>query len=304
MKNPYDILGVQKSASHDEIKKAYRKLAKELHPDLHPDDKKIAERFKEASAAYSLLSNAESRAKFDRGEIGADGGAQGNAGFQEAYRQYQRANAGARTSSSAHFDFNAEDFFSDIFSGNRRKRGAAPERGSDRIYQVTIDFLDAVKGVKRRITLENGKTLDIKIPVNVREGQQIRLKGQGGKGVAGGGDGDALVEVNIAPHAFFTLDGNDIHMDLPITLPEAVMGGKVQVPTIDGPVTLNIPAGSNSGKKLRLKGKGTLSGKSSTRGDQYVTLQVMLPEPVDSELQKAIETWSKTHSYRARDKLE
>lgn len=302
MKSPYDILGVAKSASADEIKKAYRKLAKELHPDLHPNDKRMAERFKEASAAYSLLSNAENRAKYDRGEINGEGGAQGSAGFQDAYRQYQQA--GARSGGGSRFDFDAEDFFSDIFGGGRQKRGPAPQRGPDRVYQVTINFLDAVKGVKKRITLENGKTLDIKIPVNVREGQQIRLKGQGGKGVANGADGDALIEVNIAPHAFFRLEGNDIHLDLPITLPEAVLGAKVQVPTVDGPVTLNIPAGSNSGKKLRLKGKGAEGGKPSTRGDQYVTLTVVLPEPVDSDLQKAVESWAQSHSYRVREKLE
>jgi DnaJ-class molecular chaperone len=304
MKSPYEIIGVSRTATSDEIKKAYRKLAKELHPDLHPNDKRIAERFKEVSAAYSILSNEENRAKYDRGEIGNDGAARGSAGFQDAYRQYQQAgaNAGAR---SGGFDFDTADFFSDIFGGgSRQKRGPNAQRGTDRIYQVTIEFLDAIKGTKKRITLENGKTLDVKIPVNVREGQQIRLKGQGGKGVGGGTDGDALIEVVINDHPFFRLDDKDIHLDLPVTLTEAVLGGKVQVPTIDGPVTLTVAAGSNSGAKLRLKGKGAADSKSSTRGDQYVTLIVTLPDVVDDDLRKAVESWSNSHSYRVRDKLE
>lgn len=306
MKNPYEVLGVPKGASAAEIKKAYRKLAKELHPDLNPNDKRIAERFKEVSAAHSFLSNEENRAKFDRGEINADGSQSGFSSYQDASRRYQRANAHAGNSGGG-FNFNPEDLFSDIFGGGARSRragGPAPQRGGDRIYQVTIGFLDAVKGAKRVITLENGKTLNIKIPVNVKEGQQIRLKGQGGPGVMGGPDGDALIEVSIAPHPYFRLDGNDIHLDLPITLPEAVLGAKVQVPTIDGPVTLNIPEGANTGKKMRLKGKGVEDSKSSTRGDQYVILQVALPDPVDPDLRKAIENWSHTHSYRVRDKLE
>lgn len=305
MKNPYEVLGVPRTASAAEIKKAYRKLAKELHPDVNPNDKRIAERFKEVSAAYSFLSNEDNRARFDRGEINADGSSRGFAGHQDTSRRYQRTSAGAGNSGGG-FEFNPEDLFSDIFGGGGRARraGPAPQRGADRIYQVTIGFLDAVKGASRVITLENGKTLNIKIPVNVKEGQQIRLKGQGGPGAMGGADGDALIEVSIAPHAFFRLEGNDIHLDLPITLTEAVLGAKVPVPTIDGPVALNIPAGSNSGKKLRLKAKGVEDSKISTRGDQYVTLQVVLPDPVDADLRKAIENWSHTHSYRVRDKLE
>ncbi len=308
MKNPYDILGVSKTASADEIKKAYRKLAKQLHPDLHPNDKKVVERFKEVSAAYTILSDKENRAKFDRGEMGADGSSSGFSGFRDAYRNYQRAGAtsGGNTGAGGFGagDFDPEDLFSSIFGNARRRQGGrAAQRGSDRIYKVGIGFLDAAKGTRRRITLENGKTLDVQIPVNVKEGQQIRLKGQGGEGLGGGPNGDALIQIEINPHDYFRLEGQDIHLDLPITLAEAILGAKVSVPTIDGNVSLSIPPGSSSGKMLRLKGKGVSSSKSKDPGDQYVKLLVMLPQTIDSDLEKFMKKWSDTNNYNVRDRF-
>ncbi|HEY8351865.1 MAG TPA: J domain-containing protein [Sphingomonadales bacterium] len=314
MRNLYSILGVPKTASAAEIKKAYRKLAKELHPDLHPGDQKIAERFKEVSAAYAILGDEKQRARYDRGEIDENGVERGYGGFQNAYRQYQRAGAGARGRGfeggfeggfgGGFSGFSAEDLFSDIFSNLRQGGGRrpTPSRGADRIYEVTIDFMDAVKGTKRRISLENGRTLNVTIPKGVREGQQIRLKGQGGPGVNGGPSGDALIEVKITPHPRFRREGNDIHVDLPITLAEAVLGGQVRVPTIDGAVNMTIPAGSNTGKIMRLKGRGA-EGPDGVRGDQYVKIQVMLPDVIDDELRKAIEAWSRRHSYEVRDEV-
>lgn len=302
MKDLYNTLGVQRNASAADIKKAYRKLAKELHPDLHPGDEKIAERFKEASAAYAILGDQKNRQRYDRGEIDESGAERGFGGFGGRRQAYERAGAGG----FGGFNFegvNAEDIFSDIFSSSRRRRGPMPQRGNDRVFEVAIDFLDAVKGVKKRITLQNGKTLAVSIPANVKEGQQIRLKGQGALGAHGGPDGDALVNVKIRPHNHFRREGNDIYLDLPITLKEAVLGAKIRVPTIDGTVSLAIPAGSNTGKTLRLKGKGAVTGKAGTRGDQYVCLKVVLPEKVDEKLKSAIEEWSKDHDYDVRTDL-
>ncbi|RMF12645.1 MAG: J domain-containing protein, partial [Alphaproteobacteria bacterium] len=261
-------------------------------------------RFKEASAAYAILSDENRRRRYDRGEIDETGAERGFGGFGARRRSHQRAGASAGGFGGFNFDgFAAEDIFADIFSGARRRRGPMPQRGNDRIYEVTIDFLDAVKGVKKRITLQNGKTLAVSIPANVREGQQIRLKGQGAPGAHGGPPGDALIEVKVRPHKHFSREGNDIYLDLPITLKEAVLGAKVRVPTIDGTVSLTVPAGSNTDRTLRLKGKGAAIGKGGARGDQYVRLKVVLPEKVDEKLKSAIEEWSKKNDYDVRSDL-
>ncbi|MEX1147235.1 MAG: J domain-containing protein [Sphingomonadales bacterium] len=304
MNDPYKTLGVARSASAEDIKKAYRKLAKELHPDLHPGNEKISEQFKETSAAYAILGDEKNRKRFDRGEIDANGTERGFGGFS---RQRQRAGAsagGGRGFGGFSFDgVNAEDIFADLFSGNRRGP-AGSARGNDRVYQVSIDFLDAVRGLKKTISLESGKTLSVSIPADVRDGQQIRLKGQGGPGQGGGPAGDALIEVLINPHRYFRREGNDIHMDLPITLVEAVNGGKVRVPTIEGAVNLPIPAGSNTDRVLRLKGKGIKPAQGGPTGDQYVRLKVMLPDPIDDDLKSLIEEWSANHPYDVRSDLD
>ncbi|MDA5194036.1 J domain-containing protein [Govanella unica] len=311
MKDPYSILGVARSASGADIKKAYRKLAKTLHPDVNPGNEKVSDRFKEVSAAYAILGDEKARGRYDRGEIDENGNDRGFSGFQNAGQggrrsQQQWQSAGG---DGGGFAFDAEDIFADIFSGlrggrggGRRGRGPVPERGLDRIYEVMIDFLDAVHGTKKQITLENGKTLAVKIPKDVKEGQQIRLKAQGAPGSNGGANGDALIEVKINPHPLFRREGDDIHLALPITLGEAVLGGKVTVPTISGSVNLTIPPGSNTGKTLRLKARG-VENAAGHHGDQYVRLEIILPDQVDEDLRAAIEGWAHKHPYSVRDGL-
>ena len=303
MKDPYKVLGVSKSTSQADLKKKYRQLAMKLHPDQNPGDDKVAEQFKEVSAAYALLSDEQMKARYDRGEINADGSEKGFSGYQR-----QQAGGGNPFGGGGFgvggnpfgSGFDAEDLFSSIFGGAAarggarasRARSAAKKRGQDKIYTINIDFLDAVLGSKKQIKLENGKTLNIKTPENVKEGQQIRLKGQGRSGVGGGANGDALIEVNTKKHPYFTRNNNDIVMDLPITLEEAIMGGKVTVPTVNGKIALNIPKNSNSGKTMRLKGRGATDPKSKKKGDQLVKLMVMLPSGKNSDLEKSVKKWS------------
>jgi DnaJ-class molecular chaperone len=291
--DPYAALGVSKSSSADDIRKAYRKLAKELHPDVRPNDKAAEEKFKRATAAFNLLSEPEQKTRFDRGEIDADGNerAQGFSGFRSgpggARGAYAGANPGANGSESV---FDLGDIFSDLFSGGGSAGGARASygrmRGRDIRFALDIDFLDAVKGGRRRVQLSEGRTLDVTIPPGVETGQTLRLKAQGGGGVNGGPPGDALVELKVREHSFFRREGDNIHMDMPISLTEAVEGARIQAPTPTGPVTLTIPPGANSGMVLRLKGKGV-----GGAGDQFVRLQIMLPDPADEALKQFVRKW-------------
>lgn len=301
MRDPYQVLGVSKSASAADIKKAFRTLAKEYHPDTHPGDQKVAERFKEISAAHQLLSDAEKRAQYDRGEINADG-------TPRAPQFHAHHRAGPHPGESPFsFEFTsgsggqADDFLSEFFSGIRGAgRRAFRSRGEDVRYNLAVSFIDAAKGTKERLKLPNGKTLDVNIPAGVNDGQQIRLRGQGGPGTGGGEPGDALIEVKVRPDPLFVRDGNNIQLSVPISLQEAVLGGKIEVPTIDGPVTMSVGKGANTGDKLRLKGKGISLGKGKGRGDQIVRLEVRLPESPDAELREFVERWQMAHPYDAR----
>lgn len=288
--DPYATLGVSRSATADEIRRAYRTLAKELHPDVRPGDKAAEERFKKATAAFNLLSDPTTKARFDRGEIDADGNER--MAFGSRPRQGARAHAGAGAGAGpgpGADAFDLGDIFSDLFGpGFGSSRSYTRMRGRDIRFTLEVDFLDAVNGARKRISLAEGRTLDVAIPAGVETGQVLRLKNQGGPGVQGGPAGDALVELNVKPHPFFRREGQDIHMDLNISLTEAVEGGKIQAPTPTGPVTLTIPAGSNTGKVLRLKGKGV-----SGQGDQFVRLQVVLPEIPDEELRRFVKKWPK-----------
>lgn len=313
MRDPYDILGVPRSANADEIKKAYRKLAKQLHPDTHPGDRKVADRFKEVTAAYDVLGDADKRGRFDRGEIDA----QGNE--RPTFHRRQHAHAGASQGGpggDSFFGFNfgggrgasmseedAEDIFSQMFGRGARRSGGAQMRGGDRRYTMRVAFLDAVRGAKRRLTLPDGKALDVTIPAGIGDGQTIRLRGQGEQSPMAGQAGDALIEVEIEPHGLFTRKGDDIHIDLPITLPEAVLGGKIEVPTIDGSVSMTVPRGSNSGNTLRLKGKGVPRDKGRVRGDQFVRLVITLPDGTDPDLERFATEWGKKRSHDPRAKL-
>jgi DnaJ-class molecular chaperone len=301
----YSVLGVAKTASADQITKAYRKLAKKLHPDLNPGDTAAEEKFKQVSHAYSILKDPEQRGKYDRGEIDASGQERPQ---QRYYREYAGGPEGARYHSTAGFeDIGAfSDLFGDMFGaggGPRGGRGGArfSMRGQDAQYHLDIGFLDAVNGTKQRITLPDGGTLDVTIPPGVTEGQVLRLKGKGMPGLGEGGPGDALVEIGVMPHPVFTREGNDIMVELPIRFDEAVLGGKVEVPTIGGRVAVTVPPGSNTGQTLRLKGRGVKTRGGT--GDQLVKLSVMMPETIDDDLKRFAEEWKKTHSYDPRRKL-
>lgn len=321
MRDPYEVLGVPRSASQDEVRKAYRKLAKEFHPDRNPNNAKAAERFKEISAAYDIIGDSDKRAKFDRGEIDAAGQPRARGGFyQGGFRGGPRGPFGAGQQAGggfSGFDFGpggAEDIFDEIFSQMRRgragggfsgaRRTTAAQRGADRRFNLKIGFLDAARGCKRRLTLPEGKQLDVTIPAGMADGQQIRLRHQGDPGRNGGEAGDALIEVNVEPHAFFTRQGDDVHLELPITLDEAVLGAKIAVPTIDGMVAVTVPKGASSGTTLRLKGRGfpLRGGAQGQRGDQYVKLKIVLPEKPNSALEKLIEGWVKSNKYDVRAK--
>ena len=305
-KDPYSVLGVPRTASQDEIKKKYRKLAKKLHPDLNPGDKKVEAQFKEVAAAYDLLSDPEKRAKFDRGEIDATGAERPESSFWRAYAESgggAKYAGGGQAGGGQAGGFDASDLFSELFGELGGGRGARMRRrGADTNFKMTVDFLDAVNGATRRITLPNGKSLDLRIPAGTTSGRTLRLAGQGMPGANGGPPGDAFIELEVAPHPFFERKGNDIHVELPVSLPEAVLGAKVAVPTVDGRVTVTVPKGSNSGDMLRLRGKGAPDPAGGSRGDQYVRLRVMLPEKPDPELTEFIERWAPAHGYDVRAK--
>ena len=287
-RDPYEVLGVKRDAPQKDIQSAYRKLAKKLHPDLNPGDKQAEDKFKEASAAYGILGDEEKRARFDRGEIDSSGAEQAPRNY---YRDYA-ANEGQRgryQNAGGFADFgDADDIFSSFFS--RRSRGQTKMQGQDRHYTMEVDFLDAINGVKKQISLPDGPALDVQIPPGTRDGQTLRLKGKGDPGFGGGAAGDALIAVHVRPHRFYIRDGDDIRMELPISLSEAVLGGKIRVPTPSGAVTVTLAPNSNTGKVLRLKGKGApVRGKEN--GDAYVTLKVVLPETPDPELTRFVSEW-------------
>ena len=305
MKDPYQVLGVDHGANQSAIKKAYRQLAKDLHPDLHPGDKRVAERFKDITAAYNLLGDEKMRRRYDRGQVDAHGNERMGAHFRD-HRTHAGADQGAPFGFGGTGPFGgAEDLFAQLFSGLRRG-GRSPRdgtRGGDRSYTVEVSFLDAVSGGRRRITLSDGKTLDVDIPAGIEEGQTIRLRAQGVPGSKNGTAGDALLKVRIVPHPVFTRKHDNIHVEVPVTLPEAVLGAKIDVPTIDGPVSMTIPKGSNSGAVLRLKGRGLVRRGSKKRGDQFVKLVVKLPDEPDEDMKKFAKDWGGKHGYDVRSKL-
>ena len=301
----YSVLGVAKTAKPGDITKAYRKLAKKLHPDLNPGDKAAEEKFKKITAAYGIIGDEDKRGRYDRGEIDASGQ---ETPQQRYYREYAGGEEGARYRSTAGFeDIGAfSDLFGDLFGERGGARGGAggrrfSMRGQDAHYRLDVDFLDAVNGTKTRLTLPDGGTLDVTIPTGVTDGQVLRLKGKGNPGMGEGGPGDALIEIGVKPHPVFKREGSDIIVEVPITFDEAVLGGKVEVPTITGRVFATVPPGSNTGQTLRLKGRG-IKSKSGT-GDQLVKLSVVLPERIDEDLKSFAERWREAHGYDPRRKL-
>lgn len=295
-RNPYEVLGVKKEASDDEIRRAYRKLAKRYHPDLNPGNKEAEAKFKEIASANDILSDPGKRARFDRGEIDETGAERPPPGYQ--YRGYAEGAPGAKYWPGAEIDPEELD---DLF-GLFRRGGAGGNirmRGPGHQYVLSVDFLDSVNGAKRRLGLAPDKSIDVAIPPGVRDGQVLRLKGQGGPGTGGGPPGDALIEIHVAPHSFFRREDDDIHLDLPVTLAEAVLGGKVSVPTVTGAVAMTIPPKSNTGKTLRLKGKGVRRPDGS-RGDQYVTLKIVLPDGELEKLAEFLRGWAPAQAYDPR----
>jgi DnaJ-class molecular chaperone len=300
-RDPYQVLGVPRSASADDIKKAYRQLAKELHPDLNPGRGDIEQRFKEVNAAHDFLSDAGRRARYDRGDIDA-GGAERSGGFGA------RGAKGGTRSRPEGYGFDPDDLFNDLFNGRRRGGGGGgggdfKTRGSDVTYSLTIPFIEAALGTKRRIALSTGKSIDVAIPPGTEDQQKLRLKGQGLGGIGGGPPGDAIVEVWVETHPLFRRQGSDISVEVPVSLPEALLGASIRVPTLEGEVALKVPRGSNTDTVLRMRGKGVVDQASGNRGDQYVKLRVVLPDPPDAELTELVEAWAKTASYNPRRKL-
>jgi DnaJ-class molecular chaperone len=285
--DPYHTLGVKKDASQDDIQKAYRRLAKKLHPDLNPGNKEAEEKFKEVASAYDVLGDADKRARYDRGEIDETGAERPR---QRFYRDFAD-DSHAYTTEAGVADFGgAEDILSQIFGRAGAGRTNVPRRGADTHYALHLDFLTAINGGKRQITLPDGSTLDVSIPPGTRDGQVLRLRGKVRPGINGGPPGDALIEIEALPHKLFARKGDDIHLELPISLREAVLGGKVEAPTPSGAVAMTVPKWSNTGTVLRLRGRG-VPRPDGGKGDELVTLKVMLPKKPDPELEKFIAQW-------------
>jgi DnaJ-class molecular chaperone len=319
MRDPYEVLGVQRGASAAAIKSAYRKLAKKHHPDSNKDDPKAAERFSEINSANEILGDEDKRKQFDRGEIDAEGkprfqgfpggggprGRAGPSGFEYSFR-----GGGAGPGQGAG---GFEDILNSMFGGG--VRGARPGAGGGAQFEfdtggigldldvnvaMSVSLEESVKGGEKRVRLPNGKELNVKIPAGVTEGQQIRLRGQG-ESAQGHPPGDLLITINVAPHPFFKIEGSDLRIDLPVTLYEAVLGGKVRVPTLGNAVELSVPKNTSSGRTFRLKGKGL--PKAGATGDLFVTIRIMLPDGNDAELEALMEKWRDHHPYNPRSGL-
>ena len=297
MEDPYEVLGVQRDATESAIRTAYRKLAKRFHPDVNPGKPEAGERFKDITAAYDLLSDKEKRARFDRGEIDASGAERPQ---QQYYRDFATADDGhPYTSSSGFADFmDADDALAELL--RRSQQARANRRGEDLHYRLAIDFVASITGAMKRLTLPDGATLDVNIPPGLVDGQTLRLKGKGAPGRGKGGPGDALIEVEVLPDPRFARDGDNISLELPISLSEAVLGGEVRVPTPTGDVMMRIPKGSNTGTTLRLKGRGA-PRRDGGHGDEFVKLKVVLPRSPDPELEAFVTNWSRGKDFNPRE---
>ncbi len=289
MRNPYEVIGVSKTATQDEIRNAYRKLAKKHHPDLNPGNKANEDKFKEITQAYETIGTAENRTKYDNGEFDEA------AHSQQRNRQYSshtQGGPGARYSSSFDFD---DDLLSSLFGGSARSQGRSRQSpfamaGEDLNYKLDVDFKEAILGTEKTLSLPNGKHFQTKIPPGIKSGQKLRFTGKGGMGSGGGPSGDLFVEISVKESSEFIRNEENIESEIGISIADALLGGEVQVSTVDGNILLNIPAHSNSGSKLRIRGKGVPSNKG-TRGDHIVKLKILLPDPPDPKLDSLIKEW-------------
>jgi DnaJ-class molecular chaperone len=297
VRNPYEVLGVASTASSADIQKVYRKLAKKLHPDLNPGDKVAEEKFKEVAGAYDLLGDAEKRKRFDAGEVDESGAERPQHHF---YRDFATSDEGyPYTDNSGFADFmDRDDAFAELLK--RSPRARANMRGEDLHYRLPIEFVESISGANKRLTLPDGGTLDVKIPPGLVDGQVLRLKGKGATGAGKGGPGAALIEVEVLPDHRFTRDGDDILLELPISLSEAVLGRRIRVPTPTGDVTMSVPKASNTGTTLRLKGKGA-PHRGGGSGDEFVKLKVVLPKSPDPELEAFVSSWTKGKEFNPRE---
>ncbi len=287
----YKELGVARGASDEDVRRAYRKRAKEFHPDVNPDNRVAAEaRIKTINAAFAILGEPEKRRQYDAGQIDANGEPR-----QRTHRTYAGGRPGGATGGD---DFGFGDIFSDIFGrGRGGATGTVGLRGPDVRYTLEVDFLEAANGAKKRVTMPGGAALDMAVPEGVTDGQVLRLKGKGGEGPRGGEPGDALVEIKVRLHSEFRRTGDDIHTSVPITIDEAVLGGKIEVATIHGRVALTIPKGTSSGRAFRMKGRGVRSAPGQQPGDQIVTIAIVMPEEIDEKLAYFLTEWRRAHAY-------
>jgi len=294
--DPYKVLGLKPDASQEDIHRAFKRLARKLHPDLNPGNKEAEEKFKKVSAAHDLLGDPEKRARFDRGEIDATGAERPQPRY---YRDFAEADGHNPYTSDAGFAdlSDTDELLASLFG--RRGRGVRMA-GADIRGQLALDFLEAVNGTTKRLKLPDGSTVDVTVPPGVHDGQVLRLRGKGRPGIGGGAHGDLLVELQVGEHPRFTRQGDDIHFDLPISLPEAVLGGRVEAPTPGGPIMVTVPKGSNTGTILRLRGRGVRRPDGS-HGDAYATLRIVLPQHPDAELEAFAERWAagKAHNPRS-----
>jgi DnaJ-class molecular chaperone len=300
--NPYTILGVEPDASAEQIRGAYRRLARKLHPDLNPGDRAAEERFKRVSAAHDLLGDPDRRARFDRGEIDASGAERPRQ--TRFYRDFAGGTGPGPHPYAGEAGFadmmGADDLLAGLFGRGGARGTRVRARGGDLRGRLALDFLEAVNGATRRLAMPDGSTVNVTVPPGTRDGQVLRLRGKGGPGIGGGPAGDLLVEVEVGPHRHFSREGDDIHLELPVSLTEAVLGGRVEAPTPTGPVAVTVPKGSNTGTVLRLRGRG-VPRPDGSRGDAYATLRVVLPDRPDPELEAFAARWKggKAHDPRA-----
>jgi DnaJ-class molecular chaperone len=295
--DPYEVLGVKKDDSHDDLQKAYRRLAKKYHPDLNPGDKTAERKFKDLSVAYALLDDPDKRARFDRGEIDGSGAERPRQNYYRDFASSEHDHPYANNSGFADF-LESEDVLSELL--RRGAQAQANRHGRDLEFRLSIEFIESIAGTNKRLTLPGGGTLDVTIPPGIVSGQVLRLRGKGAPGLGKGGFGDALIEIEIMPDRLFTREIDDIYLEWPITLSEAVLGARIKVPTPTGDVTMAVPKASNTGTTLRLKGKGAPK-QGGGHGDQLVKLKVMLPKAPDPDLETFVANWENGKTYNPRE---